>query len=324
MAKKAAAVFLNYNGLRYLQYCMPAFGKAAGGKVQAIVVDSGSSDGSTAFLRKHYPKVKLIQLPHNLGWAGGNNAGIAYALAHGADYVFVLNTDILLDKNFFSAIIKAGEADPKAGVFGCKIRYIGTRKLQAAGGGMFSKDNPLGSKHFGQDEVDKGQWNKPMVLDYIYEPAFALKRTALERTGLLDPAWFILMEGPDYCLRAKKAGFKTVYVPDAIVEHEVSGTTDPSKNKRAGIFSKFYWQIRLHGSRNGLRFMLKHFTLAEAARYQVQVFKNALAGFVRRPFLLVLAAYSLLWNIVHLPQTMALKQSSRENYEGLYNEFIKA
>ncbi len=317
----AAAVFLNYNGLRHLRYCLPAFKKAAAGKVTAIVVDSGSTDGSQEFLAKEWPQVKLLQLPHNMGWAGGNNAGILYAIAKGFDYVFVLNTDIVIHKGFFDEVMKVGGSRKDYGIFGCKIYFMGTRRMQAAGGGMLTKENPTGARHFGQDEQDRGQCDKVRELDYLYEPAFAVKREVFEKVGLLDPDWFILMEGADFCLRARRAGFKTVYVPKAVVEHEVSGTTDKGKNKKMDW--KFFVQIRLAGARNGLRFMLKHHSFGEAARYQAKAFEDALRKILAHPQLLPLQVYGVVWNLVHLPQTLSLRGAKREDYESRYEEVLK-
>lgn len=315
------AVFLNYNGKRHLEYCLPSFFASSRGKVVPVVVDSGSVDGSQEFLRGNYPGVKLIQLPHNLGWAGGNNVGILYALAKGADYVFVLNTDIKMGRNFFSAIIKAGQSNPHYGVFGCKIRYMDTLVLQAAGGGMLSAENPSGARHSGQDEDDRGQHERVRELDYVYEPAFAVKRGVFEKVGLLDPEWFILMEGADFCLRARRAGFRTVYVPQAVIEHEVSGSTNRKKNKF--VSPAFFLRILLAGGRNGLRFMLKHFGARDAIRYQIRAFEDSLLKLPSKPHLLPLQLYGVMWNFVNLPATISRRHKTREEYEEEYRQILE-
>ncbi|MBI3588058.1 hypothetical protein HY095_02600, partial [Candidatus Micrarchaeota archaeon] len=112
-----------------------------------------------------------------------------------------------------------------------------------------------------------------------------------------------------------------VYVPQAVIEHEVSGSTNRKKNKF--VSPAFFLRILLAGGRNGLRFMLKHAPATQAARYQVRAFEDALEKSMSKPHLLPLQFYGLLWNLVNFPRTKSLRNIARENYEERYGRIVE-
>ncbi len=319
----AYAIVLTLNGKKNLEYCLPTLAaQDFRGKLRILVVDNGSTDGSPEFVESKFPSFEVIRIGRNIGWPGGNNVGILHALAGRADYVFLLNDDTKLNKGFVKSIVAAGEQNPEYGIFGSKILYMGTKTLQVAGGGRFGKDDTLGAKPMGLGEEDVGQFDKGLTeLDFVYEAAFAVKARVFEKVGLLDPEWFFTMEGPDLCKRASRAGFKCVLVPGAIAQHAVSATTDKDKNKQLSraLFSRLTLQI----AKNGLRFMLKHYSMGDVLKHEIRTFADVISKSFSHPHLLPLSIFSLCWNLVHLPQTLALRKQGRENYEDLYRDFIK-
>jgi hypothetical protein len=278
-----------------------------------VVVDNGSTDGSVFLLRKHFPEVTIIETYRNLGWSGGNNVGIEYAKRLRAEFVVLLNNDTKVHPDFLKAIASFASRRREAGMFGGKYYFMGTRTLQVAGGGFFTKEEKIGENFVGMNEIDRGQHDCASKLDYLYEAALVARMDLFERVGLIDPDWQFLFEGPDLGKRAAKLGIESWYVPEALVEHEVGATFD---RKKTPVKALTYLMRSLAMAKNRFRFLIKHYPLSEAFATQVRYVISA--GNFPRPYLVVLEPYSIVWNLLHLPWTLSLKNSTRENYDYAY------
>lgn len=235
---KVFIVILNYNGGEDVLECIESVLQLEkkDWESKIVVVDNKSTDESLKEIRKLKTKIKLIENKENLGFAGGNNVGIKYALENGADWIFLLNNDTTIKKDCLVQLIKAANSDRKIGLLGPKIyfypgcefhlkRYQKKERGQVIwyGGGVIDWQNMLAS-HRGVDEVDKGQYHQLEETDFISGCAMLIKREVFEKVGLLDERFFLYYEDVDFCLRSQKAGFKTVFVPQAIVWHKNKGT----------------------------------------------------------------------------------------------------
>lgn len=167
----------------------------------------------------------------NLGFTGGNNQGIRQALKWGADAVWLLNDDVKVDKYALSELVKSiydvqvGAAVPKIyfypGFEFHKERYSKRElgKVIWYAGGEIDWDNVIGV-HRGVDEVDHGQFDRKKEVGFATGCSMVITRRALEKVGLLDEKYFMYLEDLDYSERIKKAGFKIIYEPKAIVWHK--------------------------------------------------------------------------------------------------------
>jgi GT2 family glycosyltransferase len=166
-------------------------------------------------------EVVLVRTGANAGFAAGNNVGLRYVLARGdADYVWLLNPDTVVDPDALGALVGAAEADPRVGMVGGKLLYYhAPGRVQAAAGGRLARWN--GSTRLdGEGDPDDGRWDRPGEPGYVHG-ACLLVRTALVReVGLLDEAYFMYSEEVDWCLRARRAGWRTAYAPGARVWHK--------------------------------------------------------------------------------------------------------
>ena len=214
---KVSIVILNWNNAPDTLECLASVAKLRYENYGVVVVDNGSTDGSVAAIRDQYPGVAILENSENLGYAEGNNVGIQYALEMGADYVFVLNDDALVDPDTLSGLVAAATAHPDAGFLGPKVYHRENPQLIQSAGGMFNKY--WESRYRGMDQVERGQFEELMDVDFVCGCAVLASRQVIEQIGLLDPRFFLYREDVDWCYRATRAGFRVLYIPSAKAWH---------------------------------------------------------------------------------------------------------
>jgi len=227
---KVFIIVLNWNRQKDTLDCLKSIRKLTVGDyiLETIVVDNGSTE------KLALKNVKVISNRENLGFAGGNNVGIKYALENGADYVLVLNNDTLVDRNLVMELLKVarkykdfGAASPKiyfAGGFEYhKDRYKKSQlsKVIWYAGGKIDWDNVYG-KTRGVDEVDTGDYDSIEETDFATGTCLFMTKYSLKKTGLFDEKYFMYYEDTDLSVRMKEKGLKVLYVPNALVWHKVA------------------------------------------------------------------------------------------------------
>jgi len=183
-------------------------------------------------------KIKMIENGKNLGFAGGQNVGIKYALENGADFVLILNNDTVIDKNLISALIKTANLD--VGIVAPKIYFAKGFEFHKArykeedlgkvlwfAGGKMDFANVIGH-HRGVDDVDHGQYEKEEIIDFASGCAMLINKDVFQKLGLFDEKYFLYYEDNDLCQRAKKHGFKILYNPKAFMWHKNAGSAGGS------------------------------------------------------------------------------------------------
>jgi GT2 family glycosyltransferase len=209
---KLVAVVLNWNGG---EDTLAALESLDG--IPTICVDNGSTDGSDREVAERFPAVDLLRTGANLGFAGGNNAGLKHALAGDADWVLLLNNDAVAEPGLAAALERAAQARPDAGLLACKILQLdGTVQYAGASfnarlgySGRVSTTGLPGLRDVGRADG----------------AALAVSRAAAERAGLLDESLFMYVEDVEWSLRIRKAGFAVVLVTDALVRHKGSAAS---------------------------------------------------------------------------------------------------
>jgi hypothetical protein len=228
MQKKVSIIILNWNGKDDTIECIKSIKRNNYKNYEITVVDNGSEDGSVSEIRKYFldSEVNIIENKRNLGFAGGNNVGIRYAIKGSADYILLINNDTTVDEDFLRELVKAGELDNKAGILGPKICFYGEpKRIWFAGG----KVNWLKNKgtHIGLDEIDQEQYNNKKEVDYLTGCCLLIKREVVKKIGDLSEDYFLYYEDTDFSLRTRKAGYKCLYVPKSTIYHKVSRSTKP-------------------------------------------------------------------------------------------------
>lgn len=234
---KISVVIVNWNGYADTAVCLASLEKLdkRGAGVDVVVVDNGSTNDSVARLSKAFPSVTILRLDENLGFTGGNNVGIQYALKRGADYVWLLNNDTVVDSKALS--LMDAFKDDGVGIAGSKIYFSPGHEYHADrykkneqgrvfwfAGGLVDWANVYAS-HRGVDEVDAGQYDTPEDTMFVTGCSMMLRRSVLEKIGLLDDKFYLYLEDLDICLRAKTAGYRLLYYPKSVVWHVNAGSS---------------------------------------------------------------------------------------------------
>ena len=225
-------VILNWNGWQDTVACVETCMRLDEPRPRLLIVDNGSTDGSEATLRKRFPSIDLLQTGENLGFAGGNNAGIRHALARGADRVLLLNNDTTVDASFATALANAAAAHPGAGMLCPKILLHDRPDALWYAGASF---HPLlgWGRHRGYGQQDRGQFDRLEETSRPTGCALLVTRELCEQVGLLRDDYFCYAEDLEWGLRAREAGFGVLYVPASRVWHKVSRSTGGARSVTA-------------------------------------------------------------------------------------------
>jgi len=214
-------VILNWNLKDDTAECVASVLRSDYSNYRVLVVDNGSSDGSEEYLRRAFPSSEFIANAVNLGFAAGNNIGIRYAVANGTDYVFLLNNDTAVDAAMLGQLVSYAESDPDAGMVAPKVLYYTERNRIWRLGERVQRWLPV-PLSVGRDQLDIGQFPKPLELDYVAFCGVLIRRSVLDKVGLLDERFFFGYEDADLCHRTRDAGYRIVCQPAARMWHKVS------------------------------------------------------------------------------------------------------
>lgn len=212
-----AIVVLNWNNAQDTLTCLTSLAYLDYSNYRALVVDNGSTDDSIERIKAEFPNIPILEIGANLGYTGGNNAGIRWALANGASWVFLLNNDTILATDALSQMIAVGQTDPMIGILGPTIYHAATPNVIQSAGGLL--DARWRARHRGQNQLDQGQFSQPTPVDWVSGCALLVRRKMIKQIGLLDEHFFAYQEELEWCIRARRAQWRIMHVPGAHVWH---------------------------------------------------------------------------------------------------------
>jgi len=228
---KHAAVLINFKDAQMTATCVKSI-EASKDAPYIIVVDNGSSSECIAELRALCPNIDLIVTGANIGFSAGNNVGIKKALKLGAEVVYIINNDTLVDQNLFFRAYRYVAS--KNRLAGAKIYYAKGYEYHAHqkglgnviwyAGGYFDWSMAV-SRHFGIDEVDVGQYDTITKVDFITGCFMAVPKQVFKKIGFLDEPFFLYLEDSDFSLHAVQKGVEVMYNPSLVVHHCNGGST---------------------------------------------------------------------------------------------------
>jgi GT2 family glycosyltransferase len=243
------AVVVNWNLPDDTTACVESLLRSTYTNHRVVIVDNGSEEACLAQIRTRFASVPLLATGENLGYAGGNNAGIVYALEQGADYVLILNNDAVVDEACISQLVRAAEDDPSRGILGPAIYYHGQHSTRFWRLGAVKQPWLPIPREIGRDEKDTGQYQTVFPVNYVTGCAMLVRGEVFAAVGLLDTSYFMYYEDADFCQRVQTEGYKIAVVPQARVWHKVShssqkrgSVTEYYRTRNRIVFYNRYWR----------------------------------------------------------------------------------
>ena len=218
MQPNVTCILVNWNGWRDTLDCLNSLKEGTYRSLTIIVVDNGSTNDSVARIRAAYPDVLLLESGSNLGFAGGNNIGIRHALAHGADYVWLLNNDTMPAPNALSMLVSKALTDRHIGAVASVCYYADNPATVQAWAG--ARVNLWIGYARNSTEPQPDDW-----FDALYGASMLIARSALEDVGLLDEGFFHYLEETEFCLRLRERGWRLAAAPESRILHKVAAST---------------------------------------------------------------------------------------------------
>jgi GT2 family glycosyltransferase len=238
-------IILNTNRRADTLACLASLERATYPRHAIIVLDNASTDGSAEAVRSAFPAVEVVALTENRGYAGNNNVGIRTAMERGAEWVFVLNEDTIVDPDCLLHLVEAARSDDRVGIAGPMIyHHDEPTVIQSAGGELTRRWD---ARHRGRNEEDGGQFPAPSRVDWVSGCAILVRGAVVAQVGALDERFFYYWEEVDWCLRARRAGWHVLHAPRARVWHKgVTRDYRPSPS------------VRYYDTRNRFLLLSKH------------------------------------------------------------------
>ena len=266
---KLSIIIVNYNVKHFLEQSLySVFNASKGIDTEVFVVDNNSVDGSARMIRDKFPDVKLIENKENTGFSKANNQAIKLSTG---EYILLLNPDTVVEDTTFSKIIQFMDNHPEAGGLGVKMvngagRFLPESKRSIPTplvafykifglSTLFSSSKIFGKYHVGY--LDKDKIHEIEILSGAF---MFLRKTALDKVGMLDESFFMYGEDIDLSYRLLKGGYKNFYFPETRIIHYKGAST---RKRSVNYVLLFYRAMIL--------FAQKHFSKNNALAFSILI-----------------------------------------------------
>ncbi len=213
---RVVAVVLTWRGLEDTRRCLQSLLKVNYARLGIVVVDNASGDGTVPALKAEFPGVSILERTANDGYAAGNNAGIILALEQKADFVLILNNDVVVDPGFLQPMVDCFGRHPDAGVVTCKAHFAATPSRIYCTGGKFSSLRCAGIS------LPDAETGREQEVSFVSGCILMVKPEVFHAVGLFDERFFMYFEDVEFSLRVGKQ-YRQYYTPDGIVAHKSGG-----------------------------------------------------------------------------------------------------
>lgn len=251
--KKVAVILLNWNGCQDTLECISSLYACDWPNTVIYVGDNGSTDHSVQAIRSAFPKCRLLELGQNFGFAEGCNKVVEVALQEGADYIFYLNNDTVVDPNLISILVESHEKLGPRVCLGCNIGYVSSPEITWDFGAIWDPSRGVYHK-VGRDQA-MALHQEVVEVDHVIGCAMFFSAETLRETGLFDRRFFLNYEETDLCMRARKMGVRFYSIPEAKLWHKISASFE-------GKLHNYYYCERNRGL-----WMKKHFSFMERLKW---------------------------------------------------------
>jgi len=214
-----SVISVNYNQAQLTCDMVASLLRTTYPRLEIIVVDNASPTDNPDLITQQYPQVKLIKSAQNLGFAGGNNLGIAEAKG---EYLLFLNNDTEVDPGFLEPLVQLFQQNPQVGIASPKIIFHGTDNVIQYAGSLGVNSWTGRSVTVGMGETDHGQYNQSHPTQLADGAAMMVPRRVIEAVGVMPEVYFLYYEELDWCELIKRAGYTCHYVAEATIYHKES------------------------------------------------------------------------------------------------------
>jgi|SRR3972149_1320102 len=216
---KVSIIILNWNRLKDTLECIESVFKHDYPNYEIIVVDNGSTDNSVDIIRKIYPQVILIENKDNLGYTGGNNIAMSYAIQNGTNYIWLLNNDTVVETDTLGNLVDIGEGSPEIGIISPVIYYYDKpHKIQFCGSYADWTNHKIIYPNENTIYVDDDfKYGENVCL---WGTALLIKIDVVRKVGYLNNKFYAYWEDTEYSIRSIKAGFRNELALNAKIYHK--------------------------------------------------------------------------------------------------------
>ncbi|WP_436515999.1 glycosyltransferase family 2 protein [Ekhidna sp. To15] len=318
---KTAVVILNYNGVSYLEKFLPSV-VTYSPNATIVVADNSSTDNSIPFLEKNFPKVELIKLDKNYGYAGGYNEALKQIEA---EYFLLLNSDVEVTTNWLNPLEQFLDAHPNYAACQPKIKDYNHKSLFEYAGACGGFIDFLGypfcrGRIFDQVESDSGQYNEEVDIFWSSGACMMVRSEVFFNAGGFDSDFFAHMEEIDLCWRIHSLGHQIKCIPKSTVFHVGGGTLAKS--------SPFKTYLNF---RNGLYILIKNLPLNKLifklpirmTLDWVAAIKFLFEGNPNHSVAVIKAHFSVLWNFSKMTRKRKLTSITPKTKLMIYEYYLR-
>jgi GT2 family glycosyltransferase len=214
-------IVVKWNGQADTLACLASLARIDYPAAHVVVVDNGSTDDSVAVIRAAFPAMTVLEIGHNLGYVGGNNAGLEYARQQQADYALLLNNNTEVAPDFLTRLVEGAEAAAVGAASPAIYYHALPESFWSMGGPMDWQRGD--TTMLGEGQQDTGQFGgQPFAVDFVTGCALLIKIAVVDRIGPLDARFFAYYEDVEWCVRVGRAGDKVAVIPAAKIWHKIT------------------------------------------------------------------------------------------------------
>ena len=246
-------VVLNWNGISDTLDCLRSIYSSTHTNFQVLVIDNNSINDELSIIKQQFPEVISIQSQKNLGFTGGCNLGIQYALHQSAQYIWLLNNDAIVFPNTLASLVAKMQKDPKIGM----VTPVVESENYTYWGTYLDIKTQTRRNFSSIEDLNLAEEASPQNI-CLWGTALLIKTEVIQKVGLLDDAFFAYFEDMDYSLRVTSAGYKNVLCTDALIRH--------GKNNQSQINRPDHYHFYM--ARNEYIFWFKYLTRSQKSAFR--------------------------------------------------------
>ena len=316
MSKLVSIIVVNWNGKHYLRACLSSLYKQNYKNIEVLLVDNASIDGSVKYVKKYFPKTKIIINKKNLGFAEPNNIG--YDNSKGK-YILFLNNDTRVTDNFLTELIKVLQSDKKIGGVQSKILLMDNPKKLDSVGAFLTITGFL--YHYGIAKKDSPNYDKQINIYSAKGACMMFSREVLTKVKIdgeiFDSRYFAYFEETDLCHRVWLAGYRIVFAPKSVIYHKLGGTSTLINNAF----------VQYHSFKNRINSYLKNFERVTLLKIlPLHVFLSevyAVLNLLRANVKLFIAIQkAIVWNIKNINETLKKRSKIQKGVRKIIDKVL--